>query len=161
FAAWPRARCRARAVGVGVEPRGGARWRRRRERRRAVERVAAADARGKPGDAEELRDREAADRDDQLRLKDRELPFAPKRAELLLARCRRAVAAPRSGASRIAAGDRRAVERRVELLFVQLEPAPQGLARAATPGAALLAFDDPGRLAVHVRDLACVHVADG
>ena len=84
----------------------------------------------------------------------RELPVAPELAELLLARRRRPVAAARRRPARVAARDRAAVERLVELVPVELEPAAQGGAGAAAPGPPLLALDDAGRLAVEVGALA-------
>ena len=56
--------------------------------------------------------------------------------------------------ARVAARDRGAVEGRVELVLVELEPAAQRSAGAAAPRAALLALDDARGLAEHVRALA-------
>src|SRR2546423_11101547 len=134
---------------------------RQRDHGPPVQLVAAAYARSDPGQPEQALDGEPPDGNDQPRTENRELPFAPERAELLLARGRRAVAATGGSAPRIATGDGRAVERLVELVLVQLEPAPERLPRAAAPRSPLLSFDDPGRLAVHVRGLAGVHVAYG
>ena len=66
-----------------------------------------------------------------------ELPVAPERAQLLLARLGRAVAAAGRRAARIAARDRGAVEGRVELLLAELEPLAElcGPRRRATAGA--------------------------
>src|SRR6266545_4268890 len=100
----------------------------------AVQLIAGADARREPGHTEQLLDREAADGDDQLGTEDLELRFAPQGAQVLLARGRRAVPAAGGRAARIAPRHRRAVEGRVELLLVQLEPAPQCLACAPAPG---------------------------
>src|SRR5437016_2071250 len=66
--------------------------------------------------------RQAADRDDERRADDRELPFAPEGAEVLLLRRRSAVAAARRLRARVAAGDRGAVEGLVELLLLEPEP---------------------------------------
>src|SRR5262245_33236134 len=55
---------------------------------------------------------------------------------------------------RIAAGDRRAVERRVEGLLVHLEPTTKGLAGAPSPGLSLLSLHNPRRLADDPRCLA-------
>src|SRR5436190_7024230 len=104
---------------------------------------------------------EAADRDDEPRADQLELPFAPERAEVLLARRRRPVAAAGGGAPGITARDGRAVEAGVELVLVELEPAPQAPAGAAAPGPALLALDDPWRLAEHVGALSLVRLGDG
>src|SRR4029453_1113799 len=60
----------------------------------------------------------------------------------------------------IAARDRRAVERRVERVFVELEPPAQRLACATAPREAFPAFLDPRRLAEHVRALAPVGLDD-
>ena len=66
------------------------------------------------------------------------------------------VRSPRPEAARpgIAAGHGRAIERGVERLLVQLEPAAQHLAGAAPPGQTLLALDDARRLAEEIRALA-------
>src|SRR5262249_24944659 len=85
-----------------------------------------------------------------------ELPLAPERAEGLLAGRGRAVAAPGRRLARVAARDRGAVERSVELVLVKREPLPQGAACPATPRATLLSLLHPGRLAEHVRGLAGV-----
>ena len=58
---------------------------------------------------------------------------------------------PAERATRIAPRDRRAVERRVERVLVEPEPAAQRLAGAAAPGPALLALDHARRLAEEVR----------
>src|SRR5712691_3559009 len=126
--------------------------------RRAVQLVAPADALGEAGDAKKPADREAADRDDEARPQDPQLPLAPERAELLLAERRRAVSPAGRRAAGIATRHRGAVERRVELVLVQVEPAPERFARAATPWPALLTLDDTGSLAVHVRALVEVLV---
>src|SRR5207247_3335808 len=54
-----------------------------------------------------------------------ELPVPPELAELLLARRRRPVAAAGRCPAGIAARDRGAVERRIERILVQLEPAAE------------------------------------
>ena len=121
---------------------------------RAVELEPPADALGEARQAEQPPDREAADGDDQRRARSRR---APTRARTRRAPARAASACGRRGRRRlpgVAARDRGAVEGRVELVLVQLEPAAQRLAGAAAPGAALLALDDPRRLAEHVRALA-------
>ena len=59
--------------------------------------------------------------------------FAPDRAELLLAGRWRAIAAAGGRPARIAAGDRRAVEGRVELILVHPEPTAQRSAGASAP----------------------------
>src|SRR5207253_2096709 len=112
--------------------------------------VAMPDALAHASQAEQPSRRQAADGDNQFRPDQQELPLSPEGAELLLARRRRPVASSRRGLSRIAACDRGAVERCVELVLLELEPAAQSPARAAAPGAALFAFDDAGRLAEHV-----------
>ena len=105
-------------------------------RRRA--RTAAPTHPARPLDPEQALDREPADRDDQRRAQELELPVAPELAELLLAGRRRPVAAAGRRPARVAARDGGAVEGRVELVLVQLEPAPErlrrrGRARAAAP----------------------------
>src|SRR2546423_449256 len=116
--------------------------------------VPPADAAREPADPEETPDGEAADRHDQPRSQELQLPVAPEGAELLLARRRRPVTAPRGRATGITAGDGRAVERGVELFLVQLEPASECPAGATSPGTALGALDHARRLAVHVGALA-------
>src|SRR6266576_955101 len=133
---------------------------RQRDHGRTLALVAAADARREARDPEQALDREASDRDDQLRTHQLELPRAPERAQLLLVLRRGPVAATRGGAAGIAARNRGAVEGCVELLLLEPEPAPQRLTGAATPGSPFLALDDARRLAVHVRTLAGVDVAD-
>src|SRR5215470_4051808 len=96
--------------------------------------------------AEQPSECQAADRDDQTRLQQRELPVAPERAQLLLVRRRRPVAAAGRCAARVAARDGRAVEGGVELVLVELEPAAQSPAGASTPGEPLLSLDDARRL---------------
>ena len=76
--------------------------------------------------------------------------LAPERAELLLARRRRAVAAPSRRAARIAARDRRAIERSVERILVHLQPGSERAAGASAPWPQLGALDHSGRLAVEV-----------
>ena len=98
---------------------------------------------------------------DQLRPDQLQLPLAPEGAELLLAGRRRPISATRRRASGIATGHRRAVERPVEVVFVQLEPAAKRLAGATAPRATLCSFDDARRLPVHVRALVEVLVHDG
>src|SRR5581483_4154912 len=78
----------------------------------------------------------------------------PALAELLFHRRRRAVAAPGRGASRVTPCHRGAVERRVERVLFELEPAPERLARPPAPRAPLLALDNAGRLAVEVGALS-------
>ena len=135
--------CDARAVLGHVEPARCARRMRERDRDRSVELVADADALADAAHAEQPARREAADGDDETGLQQAELFVPPALAEPLLLRRRRSVAAPGGGPARIAARDRRAVERRVELVLVQLEPAAQRLARPAAPRPALLSLDDP------------------
>src|SRR5262249_20993388 len=89
-----------------------------------------------------------------------QLPIAPKGAELLLRRGRRAVAAAGRRLARVAAGDRGAVEGGVELVLVELEPAAESPAGAAAPRQPFHALDLPGRLAEHVRALSRVRLHD-
>src|SRR5436305_14935168 len=77
----------------------------------------------------------------------------PESAQVAFARRRGSVAAPGRRATGIATCDGRAVERRVERVLVQLEPAAERLPGAAAPRQALFAFDDAGRLSVQVRTL--------
>src|SRR5205085_928818 len=74
--------------------------------------------------------------------------------QLLLARRRRPVAAAARRAPGIAARDRGAVERAVELALVHVQPPPQRSARPPAPGAPLLALHRARRLAEHVRELS-------
>src|SRR5690348_8110175 len=131
-----------------------------RDHRHAVELVGAADAGGEARDSEQLPDREPSHRDDQLRTQEPKLPVPPERAELLFARRRRPVAATGPCAPWVASGDGRAVERRVELLLVEVQPAPKRATCAASPRSALLSLDGPGCLAVHERGLIEAIVAD-
>src|SRR5581483_5920297 len=120
-----------------------------------------ADALGEGRSPEERADREAADGDDELRPDQLQLPAAPERAQLLLARRRRAVAAPGWRTPRIAARHRGTEERRVELVLAHVEPPAQRLSRAPAPGKPLLALDDAGRLPDHVRALVVQRRAHG
>ena len=106
------------------------------------------------GNAEQLPDREPAHRDDQPRLHQPELPLAPERAQLLLTGGRSPVTAAGSRTTRIAASDRGAVERRVERVLVEPEPAAQRLAGPTSPWPALLALDHARRLAEEIRRLS-------
>src|SRR5205814_776927 len=74
---------------------------------------------------------------------------------------RRPVAAAAGRGAGVAAGHRRAVEGRVELVLVHLEPAPERPAGAAPPRPPLLALDHARRLSQQVRTLALVTVQDG
>src|SRR5581483_8452479 len=132
-----------RLVRRDVRPAARARGMRERHDRRPVELEPAADAVGEARVAEQSPQREPADRDDELRTHELELPVAPELAEILLARRRRPVAASRRCPPRVAAGHRRAEERRVEGRLVELEPAAERLAGAAPPRQPLLALDDP------------------
>src|SRR5690348_10366831 len=107
-----------------------------------VELVALADALRQRRQAEQRLQREPARGHDQLRAEKLELPAVPERAQVALARRRSAVAASGRGAARIATGHGRAIERRVERVLVQLEPAAERLPRAAAPGQTLLALHD-------------------
>src|SRR5687768_6990412 len=106
----------------------------KRDNRGAVPLEAPANAARQTRDPEQAADRKTSHRDDELRADDLELPVAPERAQLALARRRRAIAAAGGWAARIATGDRGAVEGRVELVLLQLEPATQRSACTATPG---------------------------
>src|SRR5207302_4502493 len=75
-----------------IEPAARARGMWQRNHRRAVLLVAAADARREAAQSEQTLDRESADRDDQPRAQDRELPLSPEGAQLLFAWGRRSVA---------------------------------------------------------------------
>ena len=147
-------------VGRRVEPAARAGRMGQRNHGGAVELVPAADARREPADPQQPPDREPAHGNDQPRTDDLELPLAPEPAQRLFVRRRRTVAASRGRPSWIAAGDGRAVERLVELVLLEREPAPQRLTRAAAPRPPFLALDDSRRLAVHVRALAGVDVPD-
>src|SRR4029079_10439255 len=105
-------------------------------------------------DPEHPLQRQPADGHDQLGAEELELPAAPVSAEVLLARRRRPVAAPRRRPARVAARHRRTVEALVELVAVEREPAAQGLAGPSAPGQPFLTLDDPRRLAEEIRSLA-------
>src|SRR4029077_6634593 len=136
-----------------VEPAARARGVRQRDDGRPVQLEPLADAGSERGAAEQPSQREASDRDDHLWPQQLELPLAPEGAELLLARRRRAVAAAGRGAPRVAARHRRAVEGRVEVVLLELEPAAKRPAGAATPREPLFSLDHARRLAEHVRTL--------
>ena len=129
------------------------------DRNGAVVRERRADAALEVLDAEQPVYGQRADRDDQRRADQPQLPFPPEGAEPLFFALGLAVAAFRVLAG-VAARDRSAVEGRVELVLVEPEPAPECLARAAAPGSALLAFDHAGRLSEHVGALAGVGLDD-
>src|ERR1700759_582483 len=109
--------------------------------RRSPSLEALPDAGRERGQAEQPAQREAADRDDQTWAQQLELPVAPERAELLLMRRRRPVAASGRRTARVAARDGGAVEGAVELVLGELEPAAQRPARAPAPGQPLLSLD--------------------
>ena len=127
---------RARFAGQ-IEPAARSGRVRKRDRDGAGDLEAAPDASVERRRPSEPAGGEAADRDDELRPQETQLPLAPERAEPLLARRRRAVAAAGRGATGIAARHRRAVERRVERVLVELEPAAQRLPGPAAPRAPL------------------------
>src|SRR5207247_6489640 len=129
--------------------------------RNPVELVAKADALGELREAEQAAERETADGHDHPWAEQFELPVPPELAELLLARRRRAVAAAGRCPAGIAARDRGAVERRIERILVQLEPAAERPAGTAAPGQPLLALDDARRLSVHIGALICERRAHG
>ena len=108
------------------------------------------------GQPEQPPDREPSDRHDQAWREQPNLPFAPERAQLLLAGGRCPVASTRRRPARIAARHRGAVERRVERVLVEPEPAAKRLTGAPSPRAPLIALDDARRLAQDVRLLTCV-----
>src|SRR5437867_8674663 len=120
-----------------------------------------ADATGEAGDSQQRPDRQSAHRDDQPRPQELHLPVSPERAQLPLPWRRRTIASSGWHASWIAARHRGAVEGGVELVLVQLQPAPQRLARTPPPGPALLTLDDAGGLAVEVRALVEVLIEHG
>src|SRR5437588_12104759 len=121
--------------------------------RDALELVSLADAHGQLREAEQAPQGEPAGGDDQLRPQELELPSPPERAQLPLTRSRRAVAASRRRAPRIAPRHRCAVERRVEGVLLEVEPAAERLAGPAPPRQSLLALDDAGRLSEEIRAL--------
>src|SRR5919108_688779 len=131
---------------------------RQRDRRRSVQLEPAPDRVAEVRDAEQPLRAQAADDEDQLRADELELPLAPVGAELLLPRRRGPVAASARRLPGIAAGDGGAVEGRVEVLLVQLEPATERPAGAAAPRQAFLALDRAGRLSVDVGALPGVRL---
>src|SRR5438067_13918602 len=106
----------------------------KRNRDRAVEVVAPADRLGDTRDAEQPARGEAADGHDQLRPQEAQLRVMPAFAEPLLLRCRRAVAASGTRTARITPCHGRAIEGRVELVLIELQPATKRLAGAPAPG---------------------------
>src|SRR5215475_5808542 len=133
---------------------------RERDRGDTVVLVAPADAFADALQAEQASSGEAADGDDQLRVDETELPIAPEGTQLPLTWCRRAIAPPARCFARVAASHGRAVEGRIELVLIELEPAAQRPARASTPGQALQALVGARRLAEDVRALAFVRLDD-
>src|SRR6266511_18987 len=133
---------------------------RQRDRNGVLELVADADAFGHALHAEQAARSESTDGDDHLRSDELELPLAPECAEILLARRRCAIAAAGERAPGVTACDGRAVERRVERLFVQVEPPAQRSPGTPAPGQPLLCLLDPGRLPEHVRALPTVRLHD-
>ena len=121
--------------------------------------VALADALAERRDAEQTPDREPADRHDQLRAQQTQLPLVPEATELLLSRCGHSVATAGGGPAGVAPRHRGAIEALVELVALESEPAAEGLAGAAAPGKPLLAFDEPRSLAEEVRALPVVRGA--
>src|SRR5438067_11925988 len=89
------------AVRGHVQPAARSGGMRQWNERCAVEVEPLADAFGELRAPEQRAQGQAAHRDDQLRPQELELPAAPERAQLLLARRRRAGAAPRRGATGI------------------------------------------------------------
>src|SRR5262249_2136810 len=77
-----------------------------------------------------------------------------------LVRARGAVAATGGSPARVTASHGRAVERRVEGVLVELQPASQGPAGASAPGPLLESLDHARRLAQQVRPLAPVALDD-
>src|SRR6266508_361870 len=144
----------ARPVLLLIEPAADSRgvWQRDRDGSSMLE--ALPDARIEARETEQPASGKPADRDDQPGPQQAKLPLLPERTELLLPRGRRPVTTAARCASRVAARDRGAVERRVELLLVELEPPAQGLACATTPGTALFSLDDSRRLPENVRPLS-------
>src|SRR5207302_5034773 len=113
---------------------------RKRDRDGAVVLEAASDALADALQSQQTSGREPADRDDQAGADEAPLPVAPEPAELLLPGRGRSVAAAARRLARIAAGDGSAVEGRIELVLVEVEPAAQCPARTASPRAALFSF---------------------
>ena len=97
---------------------------------------------------------------DQPRPKEPKLPLAPELAQLLLASRGRPVAAASRRTARVAARHRGAVERRVELVLVHRQPAPQRLPGAPAPRPSLLSLDHSRRLSEDVRPLARMPLED-
>src|SRR6266545_1255148 len=125
----------ARPVLLLIEPAADSRgvWQRDRDGSSMLE--ALPDARIEARETEQPASGKPADRDDQPGPQQAKLPLLPERTELLLPRGGRPVTTAARCASGVAARDRGAVERRVELLLVELEPPAQGLASSTTPGA--------------------------
>src|SRR5579862_1314222 len=149
------------AVGRDVEPAARAGRMRQRDDRNSRALEALADARRERREAEETPQREPADGDDQPRPEQLELPVAPEGAELLLPRSRRPVASAGRRPAGIAARHRGAVEGRVELVLLELEPAAKRPAGAAAPRQPLVSLDHTGRLAEEVGALPGAGRVDG
>src|SRR5262245_16999809 len=146
----------AALVSGSVHPPADARRVRERNRNRLAELEPPAHRGVEAREPEQSPDRKPADRHDQPRPEQPELPLAPERAQLLLAHGRRPVASTRRRPTRVAARHRGAVERRVERVLVEPEPPAQRLPGATSPRTPLLALEDAGCLAEDVRLLAGV-----
>src|SRR5580765_3948262 len=133
---------------------------RQRDRDRVLELVAHADALADALDAEKAARGEPADRDDESRMHELELPPPPELAEVLLGRSRRPVAAAARRRAGVAAGHGRAVERRVELVLVEVEPAAERASRAAAPRQPFEPLLLARRLSEDVCALAAVRLHD-
>ena len=152
---FPHGRARRRAPSApcsrGIQPAARAGRVRERNGERAVELVRAADAVGETApDAEHGADRKAADRHDQLRPDQLQLPLAPEGAELLLAGRRRPISGDRTAGARDSNGSprRSRTSGRSRLRPTRASGAASCRRDRATGGALLL--DDARRLPVHV-----------
>ena len=143
-----------------VEPGARARGMGERDHDRVVDDVALADAFGQRPRADDRGCREAADREDQRGAEKAKLLDAPRCTEAPLGGRRRSIAAARD-AARVAARDRRAVERRIERLLVELEPRTQRATGPALPRRAGGALDDSRRLPVEIRPSSRCALDDG
>src|SRR5437879_1830449 len=122
---------------------------------------ALADARVETRQPEQAPRRETPDGNDQPGTQQAQLPLPPERTELLLSRGRRPIASASRCPPGVTTRHGRAIERLVELVLVQLQPAPQGLPGPPAPRAALAAFDDARRLSEHVRPLTLAPLEHG
>src|SRR5918996_4201948 len=148
-------------VGGVVEPAARAGGMRQRHDDGVVPLQPLPHALAQPVDAEQPPRRQPADGDDQARAQESQLPISPEGAERLLLRRRQPVAPAAGQAPGIAARHGGAVERVVELVLVEPEPAAEGLPGAAAPRPELLPLEHARRLPEQICPLILATLEDG